>query len=151
MRVKLVVENEDELERKMKLIAERMNAVVEAATEAGAQVWQAESNRLAPGPHVVYRTKTATLTRAEIEIGPDKAHWYYQFFETGAGAHDIPKKKRKKAIAFDVGSERIIRMSAKHPGMAASPFLRPPATEKRAAIIAAMRDRFYDEIVKITG
>jgi hypothetical protein len=150
MKITVKVEGEQELQRKLALLAQKAGQIVDEATRAGADVWQEESNRLAPGPHVAQMTTRTTLTAADVQIGPDKEHWYYIFFETGATAHEITPSVRK-AVRFEVGADAVFAMRVRHTGMAAAPFLRPPATNKRDAIIAAMKAKFLTAVNEVVN
>ena len=74
----------------------------------------------------------------EVGIGPDKDHWYYQFFETGAGRHPIGPES-KKAIRFPgAEGQELVRFGVTHPGMAARPFLRPALDGQKAEAVRAL-------------
>lgn len=112
------------------------------ALEAGGEVVRAAANAKAPGPHVVMqRDKQIVETLATVSIGPDKAHWYYRFAETGAQPHEISPRTRKRlrAVKFTSGGEVEFARVVAHPGMGARPFLRPAIleNERRAAEVTA--------------
>ena len=63
----------------------------------------------------------ASAAGVEVGIGPDKDHWFYQFSETGAAAHEI----NGSPLLFQ-GREGMVKTArVSHPGMPAKPFLRP--------------------------
>jgi len=151
MNVKIV--GDAELKRKLDALGARARGALLDAAQAGGEVIQGDANRKAPGPHVVVGGEKVTGGRAEVSIGPDKDHWYYQFHETGAGGHEIgPKKKRKgKAIAFEGSNGLVVVGGAKHPGIPANPFLRPAMDGNREQAKDAAGKVFRDEIDKLTG
>ncbi len=83
----------------------RMGAAVQkansTAARAGAEPVKDQANAGAPGPNILAMQSkiNSTEERAVVDIGPDKEHWYYQFFESGAMKHTI-KAKKAKALAF---------------------------------------------------
>ena len=62
--------------------------VLVRATEAAGKVVLTEARRRAPGPHVEMETVEKRKGKVSIDVGPDKGHWYYKFFETGAQPHE---------------------------------------------------------------
>lgn len=128
-----------ELERKFKGLARAAQRQALAdALESGAEIVKEKANQNAPGPNVhidVDPQKVDTL--ASVSVGPDKEHWFYRFFETGAQPHEIGPKRRSqlKAIRFD---GNVIVAIVEHPGMAARPFLRPALADNEARVAAAV-------------
>lgn len=121
---------EDDLRQALKDLQEEAKKALQEAVQAGAQVVMDEANRNAPGPHVISKVSKRGKEYAEVEIGPDKEHWYYQFFETGATAHEIPKKKSAGLLHFTgSGGDEVFTGGVDHPGMPAKPFLRPAIDE----------------------
>lgn len=96
---------------------------------AAAEVIRIEAARQAPGPHIVAKMKYVGRRRAQALIGPDKAHWYYQFFETGAQPHEI-SARRVRRLVFPGRAGIVFVQRVRHTGMAAQPFLRPAADHK---------------------
>ena len=101
----------------------------------------------APGPHIETKTGKLGPGKAEVKIGPDRAHWYYGLFETGVSAHEIDGNI-KKALKFTSGEEVIVKR-VQHPGMGAAPFLRPALDENQERITAAMGKTFREVIEKL--
>ena len=98
-----------------------VRSVLRAATLAGGQVVADAAAGSAPGPGIVAEVLAASAAGVEVGIGPDKEHWYYQFSETGAAAHEITGTP----MIFE-GREGMVKTAkVSHPGMAAQPFLRP--------------------------
>lgn len=97
-------------------------AVMEAVIEGG-KVLEDEIESRAPGPHVITVPDRRSIKRgyAGVMVGPDKEHWYYRFFETGASPHEI-EPILKEALLLIGGN---LRESVSHPGMGAQPFMRP--------------------------
>ena len=94
-----------------------------AAVSAGAEIVREAANGLAPGPHIAMRVAKATQTVVEVDIGPKAEKWHYRFFETGAAPHEI---KGKPLLAFQGERGLVVTpIIPMHPGMGASPFLRP--------------------------
>jgi HK97 gp10 family phage protein len=133
------IEGWEELKAKLeRLEAAARGPALEAAARAGAEVIRAEANRRAPGPHVELETTTVTAAEVEVAIGPDRGHWYYQFFELGAGRHTIGPKS-KKAIKFPgAEGQEAIRFGVTHPGMTARPFLRPALDGQKGSAVEAV-------------
>lgn len=120
-----VLEGADELIEMIKKLGDIAAgaAVMEAVIEGG-KVMKDEIASMAPGPHIVVWPSASGIKRgfAEVWIGPDKEHWYYRFFETGAGPHEI-EPVTAEALLLVGGDlrERVLH----HPGMPANPFMRP--------------------------
>ena len=118
------LEGGDDLIEKLRRMDLNVKKEVRAATVAGAEIIQDAANGLAPGPHIKTRVVSATEKAVTVDIGPDKEHWYYRFVETGATAHEIRGKKGKR-LRFEGSDGLVITPQVSHPGMGASPFLRP--------------------------
>lgn len=122
----------EELNRKFRELLSETKAVLQEAALKGAEVMQAAANDKAPGPHIQTHVSKRRALWAEVEIGPDRAHWYYQFLEYGAQPHTIAPHKAKMLRWFmDTGPvyARLVR----HPGIPAEPFLRPAFDESQDA------------------
>jgi hypothetical protein len=102
---------------------------IRAATLAAAKVIEDEANTKAPGPHVTTKLKYVSNRGSRALIGPDKKHWFYQFFETGTQPHEV-SPRRKRALKFQGVSGAAFARSVSVSGMAARPFLRPAADSK---------------------
>jgi len=122
--------------------------VLERAALKGAEVIRAAAASRAPGPYIEAEVTKAADLAVEVGIGPDAAHWYYQFFETGAGAHPIDPTK-KKALAFAGREGEVVRFHVGHPGMAAKPFLRPAIDSQKDAAVAATGDELRKGIESV--
>lgn len=130
-RIKAKLEGGDELLKVLRELGISVDDVLEAAVLAGAEVIREEAAGNAPGSGAIAKEidakKPGNVTAA---VGPDKAHWYYQFLETGAQAHEIGPDTRQ-AMMFEGSEGEKFSRSIQHPGMAADPFLRPAVDGKR--------------------
>lgn len=144
------VEGGEKLQAELQKMGADALRVVKKATYDGANAVYGDIRRDAPGPHIeiVEADKPRAAGVFSVEMGPDKEHFFYQFFETGVQPFEINMVKRrskrssgrgrklkgdKKAIHFgDIFAKRIQRG-----GMAARPFLRTNFIPKRAQIETA--------------
>lgn len=133
VKVNLKITGERDLKRKLDELGAKARGALLKAAQAGGEVIQADANGSAPGPHVVVGNGKVEGGRAEVSIGPDKEHWYYQFFETGASEHEIKgsRKRKGKAIAFEGDDGLVVTGSVDHPGIEAKPFLRPAIDRRK--------------------
>ena len=132
------IEGADELKAKVEALQTKARgAILEKAALKGAKVIEQEAERNAPGPHIVTEVRASAKYAVEFGIGPDAAHWYYGFFETGTGIHIITPKTGR-AIAFSGAGGEVVRFLAVHPGMKAKPFLRPAFDTKSGDATAAV-------------
>jgi HK97 gp10 family phage protein len=131
-RVELI--GEAELKAKIQQLGDAVIQANSAAVRAAEVPILTEANANAPGPHILalQSKKESNENLAVVNIGPDKDHWYYQFAETGATAHEI-KAKNGKSLAFEGRNGLVITKSVKHPGRPAAPFLRPAMSHNRDA------------------
>lgn len=115
------IEGGEELLEKLRAMGIDVRKVLKEATLAGAEEIRRPANHDAPGPHIIAEVMASDKNSATVGIGPDEDHWYYQFFETGAQPHKITGAP----LAFEGEEGTIIIGRVSHPGMTASPFLRP--------------------------
>ena len=119
-------------------VARVIGAMREAAEAAG-DVLKNAANAKAPSPHIVREVTEMEATHVTVAIGPDKKHWYFKFWETGAKGHAV-KAKKKGALVFMGDHGMVLIRGVSHPGMKAKPFLRPAIDEhKDAATEAAVK------------
>lgn len=142
------IEGMEDLQKKIVGLRKDIAKILEEAAQAGADVIAAEANTLAPGPHIETEVAESTWTHADINIGPDKEHWYYRFFEFGAGPHEISPKKVGGLQFPGREGEAVVRMIVHHQGMAASPFLRPAHENKSKDAEEATGQKFLSVINK---
>lgn len=120
MTIRIEVQNLEEVKRILEQLGARAEAALPQAIEEGAKVLVDRVAANAPGPFIDYQMDGKTAY-----VGPDKAHFYYAFFETGTNRHFIaPTQKR----ALHWGGDAF---SAGHAvgGIAAAPFMRPAVDE----------------------
>jgi HK97 gp10 family phage protein len=137
----------EELIAKLEQLGASVMTVVWDATEDGARVIQAAANDYAPSPVIEIQFNKTSPGFAEIAIGFPKEKYYYQFFETGATAHEIEAANRQ-ALKFESGGVEFFAKAVSHPGMRARPFLRPAVDEKEQAAADAFGRRIVEEIRK---
>jgi HK97 gp10 family phage protein len=123
--------------KRLRKIGADVGKVKKRAAEAGGEVIRRAADRMAPGPHVVMGTE-AKGDRVRVDIGPDDEHWYYKFFETGVGRHDIGPKNSSVLRFIDEGELVFTRLVKDHPGMPAQPFLRPALDENVKQAVEAV-------------
>ncbi len=136
--VKVVLEGEDELRRKLESIQNAMKTIVEPAIQAGADLVAADGNRRSNTDHVKTEVKGRKPDQVTIDIGPDKEHFYLQFQETGTVSHTEPIRG-SKILAFEGEQGLVFTTKVQHPGVPARPFLRPAIDENQ------------DRITQVTG
>jgi HK97 gp10 family phage protein len=125
---KLEIENLDEVKRALMERPAFARAVLDAAIEAAADVILDKALGKAPGPRVAMQRTGEGV----YEVGPEKAAFYYGFFETGTSAHLVLPRSKKALKWGDTFA------AASHPGgIPAAPFLRPAVDEGKEAAGAA--------------
>lgn len=145
--VKVQLVGDKELKQKLQRMGQAVVRINRAAAEAGAKVILSAAAPKAPGPHLEMEVVRSDENQAEVNIGPDKEHWYYQFIETGAQPHEISPKNRK-ALAFPGADGEMVTKIVHHPGFAARPFLRPAMQNNQDQARDAAGERFRAEIEK---
>ena len=145
-KIRMTIEGDEELLKKLAALGDGVEQVLETAAEAGAEVIADQANNHAPGPHIETDITEKSRASATVEIGPDEDHWYYRFFETGVQPHEITPKGG--GLAFTGIEGDIVLQRVSHPGMAANPFLRPAMAEKKQAAVDATGAEFKQEIDK---
>jgi HK97 gp10 family phage protein len=123
--IDIEIEGGEELLASIKAMGIDVQKILREAALRGARVIVDAANERAPGPHNASEVKKDSAERVEVDIGPDEDHWYYRFFETGAGRHEITGDP----LAWGEGAEDVVTGRVLHPGMAARPFLRPAVDE----------------------
>lgn len=121
------IEGGEELLKRLRRLGIDVDQALGIAAQAAGAVVGDAAGAMAPGPHVVTGEVTVGRGHAEVEVGPDKAHWYYIFIETGAPPHPITGSP----LAFEGREGPVITGRVSHPGMTATPFLRPAMDEQR--------------------
>lgn len=137
LKMEIYLEGDEELIAELKQLGVDVVNLMVRAAQAGAEVIRADANRRAPGPHIELETTQPAANRVQVDIGPDRAHWYYQFFETGAAVHRIAPTKRR-VLRIPTGEEEIFARAVEHPGMPAQPYLRPALDERSGQAVNAV-------------
>jgi HK97 gp10 family phage protein len=141
------ISGDRELKRKIEQLKGRARAALLDAAEAGAGIIKRAAEPNAPGPHIEIGNEKVKGGVAEVEIGPDREHWYYRFFEFGAGQHEI----KGSPLVFEGNSGTVVTGKVSHPGMAAEPFLRPAADKNEDEVRDEAGKVFRREIDRIVG
>ena len=138
VRVQLI--GDAELRDKLHRMGQNVQKANSKAARAAEVPVQVEATEGAHGPHIMalQSKRESTEALAVVDIGPDKEHWFYQFFETGAVAHPI-KAKKARALAFEGRKGLVVIPAVQHPGIKKKPFLKK-----------ALRDN-QDQVVEIAG
>ena len=145
-KITVKIEGGEELKRRLKKLGQAAaGAALVKAGEAGAKVLQKAANSRAPGPHIEAEVVKADADSVQVEIGPDKEHFYYRFFEMGAAPHDI----HGNPLVFEGREGTVFTPGVRHPGMGARPFLRPALDEKQDAAVKAAGDVLRSKIDKV--
>lgn len=139
------ITGQEDLIRKLRQTGANVEAILEEAVHAAAQVINDAAEEQAPGPHIEQETTRKTPRRVVVGVGPDKKRWYYKFAEAGAGAHDI-RAKKKKALSFEGQGGAVVVGGVRHPGQQARPFLRPAIDNNAGEATAAMGDRLKSAV-----
>jgi HK97 gp10 family phage protein len=126
-RMDIEVEGADELIRQLRRLGVSTQKALKVAALAGGEVIRQAADPLAPSPVIDKEVVESTKSKAVVDIGPPEDKWYYQFFETGAGPHDITGDP----LVFEGDEGTVVTEFVDHPGMAASPFLRPAFDSKK--------------------
>lgn len=148
MRPTIRVIGDKELIRALEELGDTVSEVLETSAMAGAEKIRDEANRRAPGPHNVIAVEKTDAEQSMVAIGPDKAHWYYMFFETGAAPHAI-KPHVKKALRFQGEEGEVLRWAVQHPGMAKKPFLRPGFRAGKDSAVKRVGEVVWDAIRRV--
>ena len=148
IQVSTTLQGGEDLLRKLKGLGLDATKVADVATREAMEVSRAKIEADAPGPGIVMVTdKAPAAGAAAYMVGPDKDHWYYQFFETGVSAFEINMVKRRTSrtaierktgkvmggrkikggggvLAFEIGTRTVFAKRVQRGPMAARPFMR---------------------------
>jgi HK97 gp10 family phage protein len=130
--IKVRFENEAEVLKAIEAMGLKPRTVLRQAVQAGAEVVERAAEGKAPGPGIGTEPAGQAADSVTVAVGPLAEKWYYKFFETGTGAHEV---RPVEAEALRIGDEYAARAAAG--GMAARPFLRPALDENEQAAAAA--------------
>jgi hypothetical protein len=111
IQVSTTLKGGEDLLRKLKGLGLDAQKVADVATREAMEVSRAKIEADAPGPGIVMAPdKSPAAGVAVFVVGPDKDHWYYQFFETGVSAFEINMvKRRTKRTATEKKSGKRMR------------------------------------------
>lgn len=152
--VTVKIEGVEALIKELKRLGADVERAEKDALEAGAEIIRDAARNKAPGGQIEYgyerKRGVGGMDRApqgSIFIGPDEPHWYYRFFEFGAGPHSIG------AVGQILTLYGVDFVTAKtpHPGMAKKPFLRPALDENQTRTQKAIGDELEKAILKGRG
>jgi HK97 gp10 family phage protein len=143
-----VLQGAEEMIERLKAMGDiAAGAAVMRAVIEGGKALEAEIESRAPGPHVITVPDNASIKRgyAGVKVGPDKEHWYYRFFETGASPHEI-EAETAEALLLVGGNlrERVLH----HPGMGANPFMRPGFDASEEEVKRVIGEALWGELIK---
>jgi HK97 gp10 family phage protein len=119
--LRMQVQGGDELLRKLRQLGLDVSDSLEVAAHAGAAVFVQGANQNAPAPEIRAETSEKRAQQVTVDVGPPDEKWYWRFAETGAQAHEITGAP----LAFIDEGDLVVTGRVDHPGMAATPFLRP--------------------------
>ncbi len=140
MRIELDLKGDKKLIAALGRLGVGVNRLLVRAAQAGGGVIRKDANRRAPGPHVETEISSPRMDRVRVDVGPDRDHWYYGIFETGATPHTIRPKTRKMLRFQGEGGDEVFARAVQHPGMPARPFLRPALDERKDQAVDAVGD-----------
>lgn len=140
------IEGGEELIAKLRRMNVDVSRVLSVAAQAGAQVIVDAANPLAPEPIITMEERSSDQAHATIDVGIPDDKWYLKFFETGASPHPIPGP-----LTIQLAGESDISVvpGARHPGMAAQPFLRPAFDETARGDGSPAAQAVGDEVKKV--
>ena len=150
MSVSVKMEGMDELVKELQAAGANVVKSQRAALRAAAKVIGMDARARAPGPGIKWTVDRAPNGNIEATVGPDVAHWYYRFLETGVqpfeinfvtdqttrtsgGGRAIRHKTGASTMKFGDQFAKVVHRG----GIPARPFLRPAFdTQKDAAVEA---------------
>ena len=172
----VVVEGGEELTHKLRLAGDRITEVLPGSGRAGSELIVKLALTNAPGPYVTFEPgRPWSKDLVSFLIGPDKAHWYYRFFEYGVQPFEInmiSKRSTRTAIdnkrsaklgrevtargrpiksafrALKFGGDNIFSSVFRGP-MAARPFLRIAVRNHNDQIAGKVAEIFKRELDKL--
>lgn len=145
--IRVELQGDRELLNKLAALGIAPKAVLEAAVAAGAEIVRDVAREQAPGPEIEMEVIKSSDESATAAVGPDKDHWYYRFFEFGAGAHP---EKGKPFVVFEGETGTVRTREVAHPGMAAKAFLRPAIDGHEDEAMEAMGKKFRGVIEAVS-
>lgn len=147
MSVSLEWKGLDELQNKISYLSDsEARSVFRQGVSAGAKVVRDYAKASAPGPEIIFKTKSSADS-AEAEIGPVKAKWYYKFAETGTQAHG-PKRKKNKFMRWNENGKLILARRVR--GVRAKPWLQPALNDHLEEVEAAIVAGYLKRLAKVS-
>lgn len=128
-RISVQIEGGEELLRRLRKLGPDVEGILEKAALAGAQEIADAANPLAPAPLIRAEVTDSSKGKVQADVGMPDEKWYWRYLETGATGHEITGTP----IAFEGERGLVITGGVRHPGMAATPFLRPAFDSKQDA------------------
>lgn len=141
----LVIHGGEETLRKLERMGFVVKEVLETAVQAGAQLIADDANGRAPAPQITTKTTERRQDRVTVRVGMPEKRWYWRFFETGAGPHEI-SAKHAAAMVFEGYEGLVVTGGVQHMGMAARPFLRPAYDTQEGAAQDAFGDKIKEAL-----
>lgn len=120
------MEGLDKLIKELETLGVNSKKALVGATRAGMKVIQAEAETNAQqilsrrGKATRIVTQSKKPTHATMQLGASKKRYYLRFHETGVQAHEI-----KGPLVFEGERGLVVIGGVRHPGMPATPWLRP--------------------------
>lgn len=133
--ISMRIEGGEELVEALRQLEVDVVNVRDEAVQEGGEIIRAEAESRAPGEIFMNLVTDAVKlitsvvmsvagNQSTVEIGPDREHWYFMYFETGAQPHEV--EPRNDTILWFGGREGSqFAPKVDHPGIPADPFLRP--------------------------
>jgi HK97 gp10 family phage protein len=140
--VSMKLEGAEQLLKALEEADKQAKKALKEAGKAGGEVFRKAAKDNAPGPAIVTVIEKSSEGKVEVAVGPDKKHWYYRFFETGARPHEIRASKGDVLYLPGVGRE-FFGSASETGGVNAKPFLRPAFDTKREAALKAFGDMIW--------
>lgn len=128
MTIRVTLEGDEDLIRKLHAMGLRVQDLLEPAVQAAAELVRDDARGMAPGPAIEQEKTRATRTLVEVSVGPDRRHWYYRFLESGTAGHG---PARRRFMVFNPGGGLVFTGYVR--GTSARPFLRPAADSNEDA------------------
>ncbi len=144
---RIEVRGDKELIAKLKRMGVNVSGVLEDAVRAGATMIERDADRMAPNPFIDQNVAKRTPDMVQIDVGPDREHWYYRFWEFGTSAHG---PVRKEAMKIYYEGQFVTFTRGQVPGLGARPFLRPAYQNNRTAAEAKISEAIYTVVIRET-
>jgi HK97 gp10 family phage protein len=142
-KITMTLKGGDELKVKLQEMGSAAKGILVESVEKGAKVLADDIRSRAPGPEIGVEVVKASKYAATANVGPDKSHWYYRFFETGVQPHTITGP-----LAFQGRDGEVVIGGVDHPGMAARPFMRPAFDSKQDRARDVLGQTLRDELLR---